>query len=110
MQKEGETCTNAYTRLRAVYGEQCMSRSRVFEWFKRFKDGRASTDNNSRSRRPATAVNDENIERVNELIRGDRRLTVKDIMTITCLASVKSPCTEITKLVWMMLSAASKRG
>ena len=81
MQKEGETCTNAYSRLRAVYGEQCLSRTRVFEWFKRFRDGRASTDNNSRSGRPATAVNDKNIARVNKLIRGDRRLTVKDIMT-----------------------------
>jgi transposase len=80
MQKEGETFTNAYTRLRAVYGEQCMSRSRVYDWFKRFKDGRTSTDNNSRSGRPATAVCDENIGRVNELIRGDRRITVKDIM------------------------------
>lgn len=81
MQKEGETCTNAYNRLRKVYGEKCMSRTQVFEWFKRFRDGRTSTDNNSRSGRPATAVNEENIERVNELIRGDRRLTVKDIMT-----------------------------
>jgi len=81
MQKEGETFTNCYTRLRAVYREQCMSRCRVFEWFKRFRDGRASTDNNSRSGRPATAVNDENITKVNELIRSDRRLNVRDIMT-----------------------------
>ena len=81
MQKEGEIFTNAYTRLRAVYGEQCMSCTRVFEWFKRFRDGRASTDNNSRSGRPATAVNDENIATVNKLNRSDRRLTIKDIMT-----------------------------
>lgn len=80
MQKEGETSTNVYARLIAVYGEQCMSRSRVFEWFKRFRDGRTSTDNDVRSGRPATAVNDDNIVKVNELIRGDRRLTVKDIM------------------------------
>jgi [histone H3]-lysine36 N-dimethyltransferase SETMAR len=80
MQKEGATSTNVYARLKAVYGSQCMSRARVFVWFKRFRDGRKSTDNNIRSGRPATAVNDENIARVDELIRGDRRLTVKDIM------------------------------
>ena len=27
MQKEGKTCMHAYTRLRSVYGEQCMSRA-----------------------------------------------------------------------------------
>ena len=42
MQKEGETFTNAYTRLRAVYGEQCTSRTQVFQLFKRFRDGRTS--------------------------------------------------------------------
>ena len=60
-----------------------MSRSRVFEWFKRFRDGRTRTVNNSRSGRPATAVNDENIAKVNELIRGDRRLSVKDMMSLS---------------------------
>ena len=39
MQKEGENCTSAYIRLRAVYGEQCCSRTQAFEWFKRFKCG-----------------------------------------------------------------------
>ena len=38
-QKEGENGTSAYLRLRAVYGEQCLSRTQVFEWFKQFKCG-----------------------------------------------------------------------
>ena len=80
MQKEGETATKAYSRLQVVYGEKCMSRTRAFEWFKRYKHGRTSTDNDTHKRRPATAVNDENIAKVDELIRGDRRVRVRDIM------------------------------
>src|SRR5271156_2404079 len=45
MQKEGETATKAYSHLHVVYGEKCMSRTRAFEWFKRYKHGRTSTDN-----------------------------------------------------------------
>ena len=44
-------------------------------------------DDNSRSGRPATAITDKNIAKVNELIRGDRRLTVNDIMTSISIGS-----------------------
>jgi [histone H3]-lysine36 N-dimethyltransferase SETMAR len=81
MFKEGESASNVYIRLNKVYGEHCMSRARVFEWFKRFKTGRTSIDNEPRSGRPSTAVNEQTIAQVDKLIRGDRRLRVKDIMT-----------------------------
>ena len=80
MFKEGESASNVYIRLQNVYGEHCMSRTRVFEWFKRFKTGRTSIDNEPRSGRPATAVNEQTIAQIDKLIRGDRRLRVKDIM------------------------------
>ena len=81
MHKEGETAINTYNRLRAVYGEHCISRTQSFLWFKRFRDGRMSTDNDTRSGRPATAVYDENVKEVDNLIRSDRRVRVKDIMS-----------------------------
>jgi hypothetical protein len=27
-----------------VYGDECLSRTQVFEWFKRFKEGREETE------------------------------------------------------------------
>ena len=80
MQREGETASNAYARLMNVYGEQCMSRARVFLWFKRFRDGRRSTENDKRSGRPNRAVTNDTVAKVDELIRGDRRIGVRDIM------------------------------
>ena len=84
MFKEGESASNVYIRLQKVYGEHCMSRARVFKWFQRFKTGRTSIDNEQRSGQPSTAVNEQTIAQVDKLIRGDRRLRVKDIMAFIC--------------------------
>ena len=81
MCKEGESASKVYIRLQKVYGERCMSRARVFEWFKRFKTGRTSIDNEPRSGRLSAAVNEQTIVQVDKLIRGDRLLRVKDIKT-----------------------------
>ncbi|KAJ8939689.1 hypothetical protein NQ318_011736 [Aromia moschata] len=34
----------AYAMLKEVYGNECLSRIQVFEWFKRFKEGRETTE------------------------------------------------------------------
>jgi hypothetical protein len=38
--KLGKTPTENYEMLRNVYNDEALSRSNIFEWFKRFKDGR----------------------------------------------------------------------
>ncbi|KAJ8955180.1 hypothetical protein NQ318_009075 [Aromia moschata] len=38
--KLGKTFTEAYAMLKEVYGNACLSCTHVFEWFKRFKEGR----------------------------------------------------------------------
>ena len=38
--------------LMEVYGKECMSRTRVFEWHKRFHEGRTEVEDDERSRRP----------------------------------------------------------
>ena len=54
-----------------------MSRTRVFEWHKRFSTGREDVDDDPRPERPSTSRNEANIEKVKELIRSDRRLTIR---------------------------------
>ena len=80
MQKEGEVVANVLLRLRTVYGATCMSRARVFLWFKRFKDGRNSTDNDTRCGRLPTAVNDSNASAVDKIICADRRMRKQNVM------------------------------
>ena len=38
--KLGKSDTETYNLLTEVYGDQCLSRTQVFEWFKKFKEGR----------------------------------------------------------------------
>ncbi|GFS71524.1 histone-lysine N-methyltransferase SETMAR [Nephila pilipes] len=56
-----------------------MSRSRVFEWFARFRDGREAMDDDERCGRPRSSRTDENVEIVQALVRSDRRMTIEMI-------------------------------
>ncbi|GFX69366.1 mariner Mos1 transposase [Trichonephila clavipes] len=74
-----KTATQTYNLLKEVYGSECLSRARVFEWFKRFKDGRQDVEDDSRPGRLSTSKTDENVEKVASLIRFDRRLSIRAI-------------------------------
>ena len=56
-----------------------MSRTRAFEWHKRFKEGREEVEDDPRSGRPSMSRRVDNIERVKQMVRADRRLTVRMI-------------------------------
>ncbi|XP_061553236.1 protein GVQW3-like [Phycodurus eques] len=73
----GKSPSEALGLLQQVYGDETMSRSRVFEWCKRFKEGREDVEDDPRSGRPSTSRTEANIERVRQMLRGDRRLTVR---------------------------------
>jgi len=38
--KLGKSATETYDLLKKVYGDECLSHTQVFMWFKRFKEGR----------------------------------------------------------------------
>lgn len=65
--------------IRKVYGNDSMSDTQIKEWFRRFKDGRASVDSDPRSGRPSTSKTAENVERVRSAINKNRRLTVREL-------------------------------
>jgi len=49
----------------------------VFRWHKSFLEGRERVEDEDRLGRPLTSKTEENIERVNTLLRSDRRLTLR---------------------------------
>ena len=51
--------------MKKVYGDVCLSRSRIHEWFKRFQEGREALEDDERSGRPRNVVNEENADFVN---------------------------------------------
>jgi len=50
----GKTDAETYEMLQAVFGESCLSRSKTFEWYSRFKSGRRSFEDDPRPGRPST--------------------------------------------------------
>ncbi|GFV58286.1 protein GVQW3 [Trichonephila clavipes] len=75
--------------------DEAMSRARVFEWFRRFKEGRQSVNSDPRSGRPSTSRNEGKIAQVKSVVRSGRRLTVREIAQ-ECHISVGS-CDEILR-------------
>ena len=65
--------------LQQAYGEDAMGRTEVFDWFRRFKEGRTSVESDPRSGRPSTSRNEEMIAKVRTIVRNNWRLTVREI-------------------------------
>ena len=66
--------------LRDVYGDNLMSCSRVFETLKRFSEGRVEVEGDEHPDRPSTSKTDQNIHKISEIVRKDRRLSVRMIV------------------------------
>ena len=57
-----------------------MSGKCVHEWFKRFREGRDTTEDAPHSVRPSTSRTPEIIEKVRQMLEQDRRLTLRLIV------------------------------
>lgn len=77
--KEGCSAVDIHTRLKNVYGESVVDISNVRRWVKKFREGETEINDKPRSGRPSTSVTNDNRQRVDELIRGDRRITIYEI-------------------------------
>ena len=75
----GKTPPEALKLLQEIYGDDTMSKTRLFEWHRRFKEGRDKVEDDRRSRRPSTSRTDENVARVRQKVRSDHRLAVRII-------------------------------
>ena len=62
-----------------VYGDSAMKNTAVYKWVKRFYEGRESVNDEKRSGRPATSRTEENLAKVRQIVRENRRLTVRSI-------------------------------
>lgn len=76
---EGEKASKILERMNAVYGASCMSKSRVYEWFQRFKDGRQSLGDDEHPGRPVSATDQSMVDHVEQLVLDDRRVTVEEV-------------------------------
>jgi len=74
----GKSGSETFELLETAYGDDCLSQSKVFEWYAWFKNGRHSLEGDPRDGRLSTSTTDENVERavtheniLNKIVTGD---------------------------------------
>ena len=77
--KIGKPATETYQLLQQAYGEDAVGCTQVFDWFRRFNEGRTSVGSDPHSGRPSTSRNEEIIAKVRTVVHNNRILTVREI-------------------------------
>lgn len=62
--------------MQEAYGDNSLSRARVFEWCNCFSEGRMSTEDNLRPGRPVTVSTPETVSEINRIVRADGRMSI----------------------------------
>jgi transposase len=77
--KIGKSGSEIREMLVQVYGDNAMKKTAVYKWVARFSEGRASVINKEGSGRPTTSRTDEHNAKFRQIVRENRRLTVRNI-------------------------------
>jgi len=75
--KAGKSATETLQMVNAAYGDQALSRSNVFRWYGRFRDGQEDNEDNPRSGWPTKCRNDNNVEKISQLLLQNRHLLLR---------------------------------
>ncbi|GBO33015.1 hypothetical protein AVEN_236748-1 [Araneus ventricosus] len=65
--------------MKEVYGEQCLARCTIFRWCQRYEAGRVNIKDLPRPGQAHIVTNSAMTSAVNELIRQNRRITIREI-------------------------------
>ena len=85
--------------LQQAYGEDCLGRTQFHELYQRFKTGRTSIEDDPRSGRPSTSIDDDRVEKVLAVICQNRLLTVREVAEVgICKGSCHQMFTDKLKM------------
>ena len=77
--KLGKNATETYGMLQTAFRPSCMNRASVFEWHKRFKEGRESVRDDERYGRSKEVRTPELIGQIKNFMDKDRRVSIETI-------------------------------
>ena len=77
--KLGKNATETYGMLQTTFRPSCMNRASVFEWHKRFKEGRESVRNDERCGRRKEVNTPELIGQIKHFMDKDRHVSIETI-------------------------------
>jgi len=74
-----KSTTETYNLLNKVYGDECLYRTQVFEWFEGFKEGREEIGDDQCSGHPSTSKTDANVKKAGEVVLQNLRLSIRAV-------------------------------
>ena len=77
--KLGRNATETYGMLQTAFGASCMYRASVFEWHKRFKEGRESVRDDERCGRSKEIRRPQLIGQIKNFMDKGRRVSIETI-------------------------------
>ena len=77
--KLGKNATETYGMLQTAFGASCMNQASVFEWQKRFKEGKESVRDDERCGRSKEVITPELIGQIKNFMDKDRRVSLETI-------------------------------
>ena len=52
----------------------------VYKWYRDFKESKECVDGLQRSGLPSTSIDDQNINKIKEMVLGNRRITIRELV------------------------------
>ena len=93
--KLGKSATETFDLLQLAYHEDSLSRARIFEWHKRFRDGREDVEDDEGRGRPNTSVNENTVGAVQQVLHDNPHLSVGKVAASVGIS--KGSCHSILK-------------
>ena len=63
-----------------AFGDETMSQKNIDKWYRDFKEDKEGVDDLQRSGRPSTSIDDHNINKIKEMVRGNRRIAMEELV------------------------------
>ncbi|KAJ8936933.1 hypothetical protein NQ318_007057 [Aromia moschata] len=98
----GKNAAETVLMLKTAYKDDAMRKTQVYEWFAWFTNGDVLIDGKLSSGRPLTARNDENVEKIPELVFTDRRQTVDQLSEINLDNRSKSAFIDMLVIPYLL--------
>lgn len=85
--KLGKSPSETYELVKQAYQNEALGQAMVYRWHKLFREGRESIEDEPRSGCPKSGRNKENIEKIADILKNDRCVSVKMIEEMTGIPS-----------------------
>ena len=77
-----KSATETFAILNSAYGDVVIKRTACFKWHEHFKGDRQSIDDDERPGHPSTSTEDPHVDKINTLVRANRRLTIRELVEV----------------------------